>query len=205
MPRVLTGRSTSLASVATAALIVVAAIAWALLRPTSMTQRPSSEETPPSAVTTAAEEVYAGDKCLSFAEAEQRMQAALRQVGSSDWQVRSELDARRNSCTTFSIDRGSMLVRILPALHPDARETLDALREELYVECLSREAAITRLDERLRAAGQDNFEIRTDGPVGAPRERFDEVMRHVERGCFIYSGPGWTADGQPLFFLAGTP
>lgn len=124
-------------------------------------------------------------------------------LGREDWSVRRQLDIRTSGCVTYSINPVSKEIGLLPALHPDVRHALEFVREELYTRCLSEDDATRYLRAKLEGAGEVEFEIRSDGPVGAPRERFDEVMRHVEAGCFIYSGPGWMEDGTPVFYLAG--
>jgi hypothetical protein len=82
---------------------------------------------------------------------------------------------------------------------------LERAREDLYARRLTKVEATDYLASVLRRLAETGFEIRTDGPVAAPPDRFDDVMRHVEAGCFIYSGSGWTSRGTAIFYLAGPP
>jgi hypothetical protein len=63
--------------------------------------------------------------------------------------------------------------------------------------------AHARLADALVAAGEQLFEIRTGGPVGGPSAQVDEIFAHVDAGCAIYGGMGWTAEGLPIFYVGG--
>ena len=45
--------------------------------------------------------------------------------------------------------------------------------------------------------------MRTDGPIGGPNDRIDEIMAHVDAGCVVYGGSGATEDGTPVFYVGG--
>jgi hypothetical protein len=40
----------------------------------------------------------------------------------------------------------------------------------------------------------DGWRIET-GPLSVPSDREQEIERHVENGCWVYSTTGWTAEG----------
>lgn len=94
-------------------------------------------------------------------------------------------------------------VVLIPALRPDVRAALQGVTEALYQQCLDREAAIAYVTAALRRLGESGFEVRTDGPITAPVDRRDEVFSHVEQGCWIYAGTGWTDEGKRLYYVIG--
>jgi hypothetical protein len=55
----------------------------------------------------------------------------------------------------------------------------------------------------LEGLGQSGFEIRSGGAIGGPVDRFQEVVRHVEAGCVIYSTVGFSEEGVRVYWLAG--
>lgn len=67
-----------------------------------------------------------------------------------------------------------------------------------------KEEVTALIEAVLVEAGMDGWEIRTDGPgIVGPGDRIEEIERHVENGCWIYSTTGWTAEGTRLFWIAG--
>ena len=70
------------------------------------------------------------------------------------------------------------------ALTPQAREGLDAVREQLYRECRTRDEAVALVDAALRDAGMEGYKIE-NGSLSVPNDRVDEIERHIEDGCWV--------------------
>lgn len=143
------------------------------------------------------------DRCTTPTEASSTMRAALGAARYSDWTIRAGRDLVAGACVTATIDGSTREVVLIPALRPEVRSALQRVTEALYQQCLDRDAAVAYVTSRLRELGEQGFEIRTDGPVTAPVDRRDEVFGHVEQGCWIYAGTGWTEEGKRLYYVVG--
>lgn len=148
-------------------------------------------------------DTLAGDHCTTPSAALTTMRSALDQHEFTEWALHAGADLSGSACVTATIDGQTRRVVLIPALRPEVRSALQRVTEDLYKECLSKDAAIARLSATLRDLGEQGFEVRTDGPVTAPVERRNEVFSHVDQGCWIYSGTGWTADGLRLYYVVG--
>jgi len=89
------------------------------------------------------------------------------------------------------------------ALRPEVKEALAAVAARLLAECLTKDQAAATLTAALQGIGEVGWELRTDGPIGGPLDQQEQIKQHVAQGCFIYSGTGWSADGQRRYFIAG--
>ncbi len=89
------------------------------------------------------------------------------------------------------------------ALSPAVIAALEAVSAELLARCYGREEGVARLSAALVEAGESGFYVRTDGPIGGPDDRIDEITAHVHAGCVIYGGSGSTGDGIPVFYIGG--
>ena len=147
--------------------------------------------------------VRQGDQCLTPDAAIEDMAKALVGAGLSDWQVTARSDTRQAACVTSSVDGATKSVILIPALRPAVRTRMQQVMEALYDACLGRDAAVGYVTKALREVGETAYEIRTEGPITAPIEREKEVFKHVDDGCWIYSGTGWTEDGLRLYYVVG--
>jgi hypothetical protein len=86
---------------------------------------------------------------------------------------------------------------------PAVAEAVAAISDELLEGCYTRDEAVVRLSAALLEAGGSGFFVRTDGPIGGPDDRIDEIMAHVDAGCVVYGGSGTTEDGTPVFYVGG--
>lgn len=143
------------------------------------------------------------DRCTSAALAERDLRERLIRLGYVDWSIHFEIGVQPDSCVAASIDTSRKRIRLGPALRPEVRRAMQEAADYLIENCLGRQEAVDYLTSMLIRLEEVNFEIRTDGPFGIPLDRVDEVLRHVEAGCWVYSGTGWTAQGRALFFLSG--
>ncbi len=69
--------------------------------------------------------------------------------------------------------------------------------------CLGREAAVGLLTSVLRRFGIADASIQTNGPLAHPIGEGDAVRAHIAKGCFVYSGSGQGARGEPAYYLSG--
>ncbi len=86
---------------------------------------------------------------------------------------------------------------------PAVASAVAAISDDLLDGCYSRDEAVIRLSAALIEAGESGFFVRTDGPIGGPDDRIDEIMAHVDAGCVVYGGSGATEDGRPVFYVGG--
>jgi hypothetical protein len=89
------------------------------------------------------------------------------------------------------------------SLSPAVIEALDVVAADLLAKCYGRQEGITQLTAALVEAGASGFFVRTDGPIGGPSEKIDEIMAHVDAGCVIYGGSGSTGNGTRVFYIGG--
>ena len=51
--------------------------------------------------------------------------------------------------------------------------------------------------------GGTDWSIRTNGGVSYPVGQHDAYLRHTDKGCYVYGGNGWDADGRPVYYIGG--
>lgn len=164
---------------------------------------PGSDEVPPPAdLEVGVAGLFAEDRCVGPEEAEQHIEALVADLGYVEWKVAHGTGAPTSECVGAGLDNQTRTVTLFMALAPQAREGLDAVREQLYRECYTRDEAVALVDAVLRDAGMEGYKIE-NGSLSVASDRADEIERHVENGCWVYSTTGWTADGTRLFWVAG--
>ena len=161
------------------------------------------EAPPPASLEKAVADAFSSDKCTTATEAEAKIRVNLVAIGYGDWTISSEAGGPPEGCVSASISTSRRSITFNPALRPEVREALHAASIELIDRCLDRPQANAYVTSVLTALGETDWEIRNDGPIGAPADRFDEVMRHVSRGCYVYSGTGISASGTRTYFVTG--
>lgn len=148
--------------------------------------------------------LFSEDGCVAPQVAEEQINAILADLGYSEWSVEPGTGAASTECVAATLDGETRTITLLMALPPEVNAGLAALREQLYRECRTKEEATALVEAVLVQAGMEGWEIRTDGPgISGPSDRIEEIERHVENGCWVYSTTGWTADGTRLFWIAG--
>ena len=164
---------------------------------------PGTEEAPPPAdLEAGVAGLFPEDRCVSPEEAEQQIESLLSDLGYIEWTVEHGTGAASTECVGSGLDNQTQTVVLVMALSPQARVGLDAVREQLYRECRTRDEAVALVDAVLRDAGMKGYRIES-GSLGVPNDRADEIEAHVDSGCWVYSTTGWTADGTRLFWVAG--
>lgn len=157
----------------------------------------------PAALEAALNKGFAGDDCVPASSARERISRLLRGLDLAAWRIEAAPGSDSARCVGPAMDTVQQRVLLLPTMPAELRAELDSLGEALREECLSEEGADSRLRSVLTEAGELDFVIRHDGPVGAPLDAVEEAEAHVAAGCWVYSGTGFDDDGRRVFFLAG--
>jgi hypothetical protein len=162
-----------------------------------------ADPTPPADLNTAIAAVYAGQPCVTGTQAEEEVGRRLLELGYRDWSVVRGPGVTSNGCVSSTTDTAGQRVVLIMALRPEVREALAAVAARLRAECLTKDEAVAAVTTALEGVGDVGWELRTDGPIGGPLDQLEQIKQHVAQGCFIYSGTGWSADGQRRYFIAG--
>lgn len=117
--------------------------------------------------------------------------------------AQTEATAAHNPAATIDPDKGDHPKTSDMRLTKAQMAALDAVQAELLEGCFGREEGVARLTSALVDAGASGFFVRTDGPVGGPSDRIEEITAHVDAGCVVYGGSGATADGTRIFYIGG--
>jgi hypothetical protein len=147
-------------------------------------------------------ETFPEDRCVSAASAATDLPHRLDRAGYAGWNVRLGPHVRREGCVTWSVDLAAKTIELVSALAPDAREALTIISNDLMDSCMDKQHAVDHVTSVLRGHGVVDFDVRTDGPLGVPLDRADEVLQHVDAGCWVFSATGWI-DGSPVFYVSG--
>jgi len=107
------------------------------------------------------------------------------------------------SPTTGAAGSATTVGKTADGMAPAVASAVAAISDELLEGCYTRDEAVARLSAALIEAGESGFFLRTDGPIGGPNDRIDEIMAHVDAGCVVYGGSGATEDGTPVFYVGG--
>ncbi|MDQ3690786.1 MAG: hypothetical protein M3406_12290 [Chloroflexota bacterium] len=184
-------------------LLLVAAVAIALPLAVVAGIVPGTDEVPPPAdLEAGVAGLFAEDRCVDPAAAEQQVDTLLVDLGYIEWMVEHGTGAASTECVTAGLDNQARTVTLYMALSPQARQGLDAVREQLYGECRTRDEAVALVDAVLRDAGMEGYRIE-NGSLSVPNDRAEEIAAHVDSGCWVYSTSGWTADGTRVFWVSG--
>lgn len=191
--------------VAASFAIVVAVIAsvWALSTRPWESRLDGSEGAAPEEVAMVVHQVFDKARCTSALIAEQDLRSKLDQVGHSDWTITTNSEVAPTQCVNATIDATARRVVLMLALRPEVREALQGVTVEFIERCYDKEQAIEYLKAVLVGLSQVGFDIKTDGPLTAPVDRVDEVLRHIDNGCWVYSGTGWTDEGRRIYYISG--
>lgn len=159
---------------------------------------------PPPDVQSGVMSLFSEGQCVDAETAATEVQAALSSLGHSDWKIVRGPGAEGATCVGASIDGQSHEVVLLMALSPNVRDGIDGVAEQLLTECRSKTEAVQLVSSAANLSGDATWEVRTDGSRSyGPAQSIDEIERHVEQGCWIYSGTGWTAEGRRIYWVGG--
>jgi hypothetical protein len=161
------------------------------------------DPSPPANLAAALAEVLAEEECLPPDRAEAAIRASLVELGLTGWDVTPAPGARDASCVSAWIDTVGQEIHLSMALHPDVKTGLEDVADQLLRECRTKDEAADLVRSVLIGAGEDGWELRTDGGIAGPSDRKEEIRQHVADGCWIYAGTGWTADGTRLYWIGG--
>ncbi len=107
------------------------------------------------------------------------------------------------SPTTGAAGSATTVGKTPDGMAPAVASAVAAISDELLESCYTRDEAVAGLSAALIESGESGFFVRTDGPIGGPNDRMDEIMAHVDAGCVVYGGSGATEDGTPVFYVGG--
>jgi hypothetical protein len=172
------------------------------MTPTSSGSR-SQEPLPPVELSKAVASIFSASECLGADVAQQELESLVYQLTLTDWRVTVAASVRPGDCVGASIQVEPRRILLLPAASPALRLAIDRLQDSLLATCFGEAGARTLVNQVLADAGLPDWQIDANGPEGGPVDRFDQVMRHLDAGCFVYSGTGWTADGTRIIYLTG--
>jgi hypothetical protein len=184
---------------------LVLSVGFLAFRPVSAPERStwSQNPDPPPGLERAVQGDFSDDACVEARAAARAVGRDLLRLDLPEWEVTWATGLTPRACAGAAIDTINERVLLLPALRPQVRAALADFGNRLLDECLTRDQATRALQSLLNGLGETGWALRTDGPIGGPLSRLDEVQPHVDAGCFIYSGTGSSADGQEVFYLGG--
>lgn len=164
----------------------------------------ADEIPPPQELETKVFGLFSEDACVSPQVAEGEITAVLADLGYSEWNVAFGTGAADTECVAAGLDSQTRTILLVMALPPEVHTDLEVVQEQLYSECRTKDEATALIEAVLREARMENWKIETSsGSPAVPIDRAEEIERHVENGCWVYSTTGWTADGTRVFWIAG--
>lgn len=86
---------------------------------------------------------------------------------------------------------------------PDASAAMEGVRATLMAECLDEGQATTLIVSTLGDLGVTEWSIGTDSGVSYPIGEHDAYLRHTDKGCYVFGGNGWDANGHPVYYIGG--
>lgn len=146
--------------------------------------------------------MFSEDVCVAPEGALEQINAILADLGYAEWSVVPGVGAMDADCVLPTLDGETRTIGLLMALPPEVQDGLAAVREQLYQECLTQGEARALVEAVLVDSDMDGWKVER-GSLSVPSDRMEEIERHVENGCWVYSTSGWTADGTPFFWIAG--
>lgn len=164
----------------------------------------ANPEAPPN-LTAAMESLLDPGRCLRAIDAEVAANARLVSLQMTGWTTTRDVGVRDATCVTPTIDTSVNHIVLVQTMRPEVRDALTAFAQVSYRDCLTQAQASIAVSTILGKLDETGWSLRTDGPVGGPLDQLDAIAEHVTKGCWIYSGTGWTADGQRLYYIAGPP
>lgn len=141
--------------------------------------------------------------CVSPAIAATTISNRLEAVPGNEWTVVSSEEALASRCATAGLDENGNAVVLIPITAPEVQEAVRGVADLLMDRCLGRDAAVGLLTSVLRRFGIAEASIQTNGPLAHPIGEGDAVRAHIAEGCFVYSGSGQAASGDPAYYLSG--
>jgi hypothetical protein len=208
MTQGINGRGTSvlvaLIAGATLTVSVVAGIALGgSLKPRLEPIAAFGDGPPPAGLEAALDAMFPEDDCVSARDAGRRIGDVFGKMGLQDWTVTRGVGVTDEGCVGAAVYVSTHRVTLFQALHPDLRKGLEAAESRLLSDCLNGDEAEALIRSVVSQNSSDGWEIRRGSGVAGPGDRIEEIKRHVDRGCWIYRGTGWTEEGARLYWISG--
>jgi hypothetical protein len=181
--------------VTAAALVVGTTVALAGVR--------SFGDHAPDSLQRVVDDLFAGGRCVTQREASTKIGQDLEALGYDEWVIESRPGAVQGACVAAGLVPDLKRVVLVPASGPTVSEALENIRSAMMSECFDEEEATDLIRSTLSGLGQADVTILTDGPLAVPNGQEEAVRTHVASGCYVYSGMGWDANGQPMYFVNG--
>jgi hypothetical protein len=159
----------------------------------------------PASLTAAIGSLSDPGRCLRAIDAEVAVHDRLVSLRMTGWTITRDPGVRDATCVNPAIDTSVNHIVLVQTMRPEVRDALSAFAELSYRDCLTETQASHAVSSILAKFDETGWSLRTDGPVGGPLDELDAIAEHVKKGCWIYSGTGWTADGQRVYYIAGLP
>ena len=98
-----------------------------------------------------------------------------------------------------------MAPEVAPAASPapDASAAMDDVRATLMAECLDEGQATQLIVSTLGDLGVTDVTIATDGGVAYPIGERAAYVQHTDKGCYVYGGRQWDAEGRLVYYIGG--
>lgn len=147
--------------------------------------------------------VFSEERCTTADEARNELLLRLPPSILENWTIVDGTDLRPNQCVATRVELADRRVALFPALSPVVRATMEEVTQALIERCYAKDEAVQYVMEVLTGLGEEDFEVRTDGPLTAPVEQIDDVRARVTAGCWVYSGTGWNQQGHRFYYVSG--
>ncbi|CAN5516198.1 hypothetical protein BH24ACT5_BH24ACT5_03730 [soil metagenome] len=158
---------------------------------------------PPPELEEAVVNAFSPERCVTAQKATQELQATLDELSYGDWGIRWDVGVTADGCVSATFDTPHLEIRLIQALRPEVIAAMDGVRNQLFGQCLGEQEAIELVRSTLRNLGEVGPDVQPGGPIAWPLDRREEIERHVDAGCFIYSTIGYTAEGHRIYYVAG--
>jgi hypothetical protein len=147
--------------------------------------------------------LFRAGECTTPTQAEDGIRAATDALGYDDWSITSRPGVAADGCAAAGFIVSDRLIVLVPVNRPEVTDAMQGVAAEMMTRCLSKEQASGFIFSVLASVDVVGGSIRTDGPVAYPAGQEEAVRSHIASGCYVFSGSGHGADGQPIFYISG--
>jgi len=149
------------------------------------------------------DDLFIDGECISAADAILAIEPRMTEAGLGRWTARVPPGADVAECVGATANTEAEEIVLLAAVPPVVQAELAALADQLLSECHDGDEASDILRSSLGIAGVEgeDWELVRTGSIYGPSDRIEEIRDHVESGCAIYAGSGWSANGLLRFFV----
>jgi hypothetical protein len=157
----------------------------------------------PVEIQTALEGIFREERCVTAKDARTEILSRASPSTFSNWTIADGTVLRPDQCVAARVEVEARRIALLPALSPIIRARMEEVTQALIRRCYSKDAAVGYVMRVLTGLGEEDFEVRTDGPLTAPVDQLEDVKARVSAGCWVYSGTGWNQRGHRYYYVSG--